>query len=59
MLTKQLKLEKKQQMDEFQDNLPGTFRKTLTTKVVLMTSLKDKKTIQKAEKGDYNEDLIF
>ena len=47
------------QMDEFQDNLPDAFRKTLTTKVVLMTSLKDKKTIQEAEKGDYNEDLIF
>ena len=58
MLTKQLKLEKKQ-MDEFQDNLPDAFRKTLTTKVFLMTSLKDKKAIQKAEKGDYNEDLIF
>ena len=49
----------KKQMDEFQDNPPDAFRKTLTTKVVLMTSLKDKKTIQKAEKGDYNEDLIF
>ena len=49
----------KKQIDEFQDNLPDAFRKTLTTKVVLMTSLKDKKTIQKAEKGDYNEDLIF
>ena len=46
-------------MDELQDNLPDAFRKTLTTRVVLMTSLKDKKTIQKAEKGDYNEDLIF
>ena len=49
----------KNQIDEFQDNLPDAFRKTLTTKVFLMTSLKDKKTIQKAEKGDYNEDLIF
>ena len=46
-------------MDELQDNLPDAFRKTLTTRVGLMTSLKDKKTIQKAEKGDYNEDLIF
>ena len=33
----------KKQMDEFQENLLDASRKTLTTKVVLMTSLKDKK----------------
>ena len=46
------------QMQEFPD-LPDSFRKTLSTKVVLMTSTKDKKKKKRSDVTDYNTDLIF
>ena len=47
-----------EQMQQFQKELPDGFRKTLTTKVVLMTS-KGKKTKKKDKENSYNTDLIF
>ena len=48
----------KKQMQQFQKELPDGFRNTLTTKVVLMTSAKDKKK-KKDKENSYNIDLIF
>ena len=45
------------QMQQFQELSDG-FRNTLTTKVVLMTSAKDKKK-KKDKENSYNTDLIF
>ena len=45
-------------MEEFQNDLPDSFRKRLSTKVVLMTSTKDKKKRQRSDVTDYNTDLI-
>ena len=42
---------------EFQDDLPGAFGKPLTTKVVLMTSAKDKQAKRKVNRNEYNTDL--
>ena len=47
------------QMQQFQKELPDGFRNTLTTKVVLMTSAKDKKKKKKDKENSYNTDLIF
>ena len=49
----------KKQMQQFQKELPDGFRNTLTTKVVLMTSAKDKKKKKKDKENSYNTDLIF
>ena len=49
----------KEQMEQFEKDLPDGFRNTLTSKVVLMTSIKDKKKRNKAKEGSYNTDLIF
>ena len=48
-----------EQMQQFQKELPDGFRNTLTTKVVLMTSAKDKKKKKKDKENSYNTDLIF
>ena len=45
-------------MQQFQKELPGGFRNTLTTKVILMTSAKDKKK-KKDKEYSYNIDIIF
>ena len=45
-------------MQQFQKELPGGFRNTLTTKVILMTSAKDKKK-KKDKEYSYNTDIIF
>ena len=44
-------------MQQFQKELPGDFRNTLTTKVIFMTSAKNKK--KKDKEYSYNTDLIF
>ena len=46
-------------MNEFQKDLPGTFRKSLTTKVVLKTSTKDKRGKIKVDKDECNTDLLL
>ena len=48
-----------EKMQQFQKELPDGFRNTLTTKVVLMTSAKDKKKKKKEKENSYNTDLIF
>ena len=47
------------QIIEFQDDLPSAFREPLTNKVVLMTSAKDIQAKRKANKYEYNTDLLF
>ena len=47
------------QMIEFQDDLPGTFREPLITKVVLMTSGKDKQAKRNVNKDEYNTDFLL
>lgn len=49
----------KKQMETFQADLPDSFRSTLTSKVVLMSSVKDKTKKKKSDEGQYNNDLIF
>ena len=49
----------KKQMEKFQTDLPDSFRSTLTSKVVLMTSVKDKTKKKKHDEVHYNTDLIF
>ena len=46
-------------MEKFQTDLPDSFRSTLTSKVVLMTSVKDKTKKKKHDEVHYNTDLIF
>ena len=48
-----------EQMQQFQKGLPDGFRNTLTTKVVLLTSAKDKEKKEKDKENSYNTDLIF
>ena len=48
-----------EQMQQFQKESPDGFKNTLTTKVVLMTSAKDKKKKNKNKENSYNTDLIF
>ena len=48
-----------EQMQQFQKQFPDGFRNTLTTKVVYMTSAKDKKKKKKDKENSYNTDLIF
>ena len=47
------------QMQEFQQELPDGIRNTLKTKVVLVTSTKDKMKKNKDKENSYNTDLIF
>ena len=49
----------KAQMETFVNTLPESFRKPLTKKVVTMTSCKDKSSKKKADKKEYNPDLIL
>ena len=44
---------------DFQEDLPGVFSKSLSTKVVLITSAKDKQTKGKVNKDKYNTDLFL
>ena len=46
-------------MQQFQRELTDGFRNTLATKVVLMTSAKDKKKKKKDKENSYNTDLIL
>ena len=48
----------KEQMTLFEKGLPESFRATLTSKVVLMSSVTDKKK-KKSKNTSYNADLIF
>ena len=47
------------QMENFKADLPDSFRSTLTSKVVLMSSAKDKATRKNPKNDQYNVDLIF
>ena len=47
------------QMQQFKNDLPGSFREKLTSKVVLMSSTRDKKKNRKNDAPSYNLDLIF
>ena len=44
-------------MIEFHEYLPEAFRKSLTTKELLMTSTKDKLAKRKVDKDEYNTNL--
>ena len=46
-------------MQQFKNDLPGSFREKLTSKVVLMSSTRDKKKNRKNDAPSYNLDLIF
>ena len=46
-------------MKTFENSLPESFRLPLTKKVVTMTTYKDKNSKKKADKKEYNTDLIF
>ena len=47
-----------EQWAQFEDGLPESFRAPLTSKIVLMSSVKDKKK-KKNKNTSYNTDLIF
>ena len=47
------------QMQQFKNGLPGSFRENLTSKVVLMSSTREKKKNRKKDASSYNSDLIF
>lgn len=49
----------KTQMKSFENELPESFRKPLTTKVMTMTSSKEKQSKKKVDKEEYNTDLLF
>ena len=47
------------QLKEFQESLPGGFRKRLSSKVITMTSQKDKSKKKRGCKDEFNSEILF
>ena len=47
------------QMNTFENDLPDAFRTSISSKVTLMQSAKDKRSKKKNDKNGYNTDVIF